>query len=101
MIGFCPSERPSEAPLSIVIHPRKVSLCFLFGVHLPDPHHILAGSGNRVRHLRIENDETQRPEVRALVDAAIARCARPFESPGAGRVIVRAISKNRRPRRPS
>ncbi len=102
VIGFGPSERPSEAVISIAIYPRKVSLCFLWGVHLPDPRRVLAGSGNRVRHVRIEDAATlKKPEVRALVRAAVARASKPFDRHGPGRLIVRAISKNRRPRRPA
>ena len=45
VIGFCPTERPSEAIFSIVLYPRYVSLCFLQGAGLPDPANRLHGSG--------------------------------------------------------
>ena len=81
VIGFGPSERPSEAVISIAIYPRKVSLCFLWGVHLPDPRRVLAGSGNRVRHVRIEDAATlKKPEVCALVRAAVARASKTVRS---------------------
>jgi hypothetical protein len=37
VIGFSPSERPSEAIFSIVLPPRRVTLCFLQGAGLTDP----------------------------------------------------------------
>src|ERR1700730_6448148 len=37
VIGFSPTERPSEAIFSIVLPPGRVTLCFLQGAGLPDP----------------------------------------------------------------
>jgi hypothetical protein len=50
-IGFGPSERASEAIISIALYPRWVTLFFLHGVRLRDPKKILQGSGTRVRHI--------------------------------------------------
>jgi hypothetical protein len=101
VVGFGPSERPSEALFSIVIHPKKVSICFLWGVRLSDPNGLLAGSGNQVRHIRLENAATLKKRgVRALITAAIDDAGDPFDPAQPGETIVRAISKNRRPRRP-
>ena len=44
VVGFGPTGRPSEAPFSIVIYPRWVTLCFLDGADLPDPGGLLRGS---------------------------------------------------------
>jgi hypothetical protein len=102
VVGFGPTERPSEAVFSIVIHPRKVSLCFLWGVYLRDPDGLLAGSGRQVRHIRLENAATlDKPAVRALIAAAIEATGNKFEGTRPGCIIIRAISKNRRPRRPT
>jgi hypothetical protein len=101
VVGFGPSERPSEALFSIVIHPKKVSICFLWGVRLADPDGLLAGSGNQVRHIRLENAATLKKRgVRALITAAIDDAGDPFDPAQPGKTIVRAISKNRRPRHP-
>src|SRR5690349_3158136 len=54
VIGFGPTERPSEAVFSIAIYPNHVSLCFLQGAKLPNPHPLLKGGGNLVRHIRLE-----------------------------------------------
>src|SRR5262245_2582309 len=50
VIGFAPSRRPSEAVLSVAVYATHVSVCFLFGARMSDPHRVLLGSGNRVRH---------------------------------------------------
>ena len=46
VIGFSPTERPSQAIFSIALFARGVSLCFLqAGPTLPDPEKLLKGSG--------------------------------------------------------
>jgi len=100
VVGFGPSERPSAALFSIAIYPQKVSLCFLYGAHLEDPEGLLQGGGNQVRHIRIEDDKTlDKRAVRALISRAVEWAGNPFRGGGRGPTIVRAISKNRRPRR--
>jgi hypothetical protein len=54
VIGFSPSARPSDAILSIVVFPKRVSVCFIQGKHLPDPHKVLQGDGNQVRFIRLD-----------------------------------------------
>src|SRR5258706_13376494 len=54
VVGFCPSERASDAVLSLVFTPRWLTLCFLQnGPKLPDPSGLLRGSGKRVRSTRL------------------------------------------------
>lgn len=102
VVGFGPTERPSEALFSIAIYPQKVSLCFLWGAHLPDPDGLLRGGGRQVRHVRLENARTIKSRgVRALIDAAIDDAGNPFDASRRGRIMIRAISKNQRPRRPA
>jgi len=56
VIGFCPTEHPSEAIFSIAMSPRRVSLCFLQkGPKLSDPERLLRGSGKQVRHIRLDS----------------------------------------------
>jgi hypothetical protein len=100
VIGYCPTERPSDAILSIVLNPRYVSICFIQGKHLPDPTRVLRGSGNQVRTIRLEGAHTlDEPAVRDLVDAAIEHGVN-LPVTGRGRLIIRSISKKQRPRRP-
>src|SRR6516162_1811158 len=49
VIGFSPTERPSDAIFSVVLYPRWVTLCFLQGAEVPDRHGLLKGKGNIVR----------------------------------------------------
>jgi len=99
VIGFSPTERPSDAILSLVIFPRRVSVCFIQGKHLPDPHRVLVGDGSQVRFIQLDADAAilDTTAIRALVSEAIAFGETPFA--GRGRLVVRAISKKQRPRR--
>lgn len=101
VVGFCPSERASDAVLSVVFTPRWITLCFLQnGPMLSDPHGLLRGSGKRVRSIRLESagDLDGRP-VRALITEALARARVPIEGKR-GRIVIRSISAKQRPRRP-
>ena len=99
VIGFSPTERPSDAILSLVIFPKRVSVCFLQGKHLPDPQRVLVGAGNQVRFIRLDEDAAilDTAPLRALVAEAIAFGETPFR--GKGRLVIRAIMKKQRPRR--
>ena len=102
VVGFGPNEqRPSEALFSVVIYPRHVSLCFLYGAELDDPQKILQGSGNQVRHIRLEDANTlDQPEVRALIAQAITASDTPFKRTGRRKVVIRMASAKQRSRRP-
>ena len=101
VMGFGPTERPSEAFLSIVVYPRWVTLCFLQGVKLPDPRKILEGSGKQVRHLRLENAKTlEEPAIKILISEAVAQASKPLSGKGPGPIIIRLVSAKQRPRRP-
>ncbi len=102
VIGFGPTERPSEAIFSIALHARGVSLCFLqAGPRLPDPGKLLRGSGSKVRHIRLEGAPVlDRPAVKALISHALKRAAVPFDPSASGRLIIKSVSAKQRPRRP-
>ena len=102
VIGFSPTERPSEAIFSIVLFPQWVTLCFLQGKGLPDPKKILQGEGNLVRHIRLPSPDTlDDPAVVAVMQAAATRAKVPFDSACKHRLIIRSISAKQRPRRPA
>ena len=102
VIGFSPTDRPSQAIFSIALFARGVSLCFLQGgPSLPDPEKLLKGSGKKVRHIRLENATVlDRPAVRTLMSEAIKRAAVPFDAKATGRLIIKSVSAKQRPRRP-
>ena len=100
VIGFSPTERPSHAICSLAANAKGISLFFLWGKTLPDPHKILKGSGNQVRSVRLEDAAPfQRPEIEALIQAAIGQSRTPFPESGRGATIVQSISPKQRPRR--
>jgi hypothetical protein len=102
VIGFGPNERPSDALFSIVVYPRHVSLCFLQGATLVDPQKLLQGSGNQVRHIRLEDASAlDRPDVRVLMSQAVKSSDVPMDPKRRRKLIIRAISAKQRPRRPS
>jgi len=102
VIGFGPTERASEAIFSIVLYPRWVTLFFLQGAGLPDPHRLLKGKGKVVRHLVLEEaEDLDRPPVEELIAQALARARRPMDGTGPGRMVIKSISPRQRPRRPT
>jgi len=99
VIGYGPSERPSEAILSIAAAANGVGLAFLHGATLPDPHNLLVGSGKQNRFLRFESaSKLSEPDVEALIAAAVAQSKVPFAKTR-GKLIIRSISAKQRPRR--
>ena len=100
VIGYSPTERPSDSIMSIAARANGVGLCFIHGAGLPDPAKILQGSGKQTRFVRVASAEVlARPDMKALVAAATARARTPFPPAGRGRLIVRSVSAKQRPRR--
>ena len=100
VIGYGSTERPSDAIVSMAAGANGVGLCFIHGASLPDPHKLLLGSGNQTRFIRLESvDVLARPEVKALIAAAIARAKTPLPASGRSRLIIRSVSAKQRPRR--
>ena len=102
-IGFCPTQRTSEAIFSIAVYPKWVSLFFLQANRgLPDPENLLQGSGNIARHIRLPKAATlDEPAVKALMLEAAARAIVPFDPNGAHQLIIKSVSAKQRPRRPA
>jgi hypothetical protein len=100
VIGYSPTERPSDSIVSIAAAANGVGLAFYRGATLPDPHHILLGSGSQNRFVRLQSAATlARPEVEALIAVAIAQNRVPLPVSGRGKVIIRSISAKQKPRR--
>jgi Domain of unknown function (DU1801) len=100
VIGYCSTERPSDCIVSIAADANGVGLSFYYGATLPDPHKILHGQGSQNRFLRLESAATlSRPEVEALIAAAVAQSKTPLKPGHKSKLIIRSISAKQRPRR--
>lgn len=98
VIGYGPTERPSDAVLSLAARAGGLSLCFIQGATLPDPAGALQGSGKQTRFIRLASAaDLKQPVVEALITTALAR-AKPLPS-GRTRLIIRSVSAQQRPRR--
>jgi hypothetical protein len=99
VIGYSPTERPSDTICSIAAAANGVGLAFYHGADLPDPHKILQGSGSQNRFVRLDSAAMlERPEVDALISAAM-KLTKPLPASGKGKLIIRSISAKQRPRR--
>ena len=102
VVGFCLSERASEALFSIALYPRWINLFFLQGKDLRDPHKLLKGSGNQVRSIQLEGAGTlDDPAVVELIEQALERAGATIDPKRARRMEIRAIAPKQRPRRPA
>ncbi len=102
VLGYGPTERPSDCIVSMAAAANGVGLCLIRGASLPDPNKILLGSGKQSRFIRIESvDVLALPEVEALLAAASALSKTPWRTSGRGTLIIRSVSAKQRPRRRS
>ena len=102
VIGFGPTEKPSEAVFSLVVLPTRMTLCFLQGKKVPDPGKLLQGSGNLVRNFRLAApSDLNRADLREVMAAAMESARVPFDPRADGKLIIRSISAKQRPRRPA
>ena len=100
-IGFGPTERASEAILSVAVYPRGVSLYFMYGRSLADPKKLLQGEGNQGAFIRIDDPKVLNdPDVSALLDAATKQGKPPLPEKRRGYTVIKSISAKQRPRRP-
>lgn len=99
VIGFGPTQRASDAILSLAAYARGINLCFLQrGPELPDPTSILRGTGKVVRNIALGAvEDLDRPDVVALIDAAVAGSS--MVAAGGGGLIIKSVSAKQRPRR--
>jgi len=100
-IGFGPTERTSDAILSLAVYARGVNLYFLYGASLPDRDGLLEGNGSQGRFMRLTSAaQLDEPKVAALIGVAAAHGRVPMAPSGRGHTIVKSVSAKQRPRRP-
>ena len=98
VIGYSPTDRPSDSIVSIAAAANGVGLCFIRGASLPDPKKVLLGSGKQTRFIRLESAGVlDRPEVEALLAAAASIADVPLDAKGRGKLIIRSVSAKQRP----
>ena len=101
VIGFAPTERASDAVLSIAAYPRWVNLYFLTGALLSDPDKLLKGDGKIVRYIRMESaPDLDRPAIRRLIKEALRTAEVPFDPAASDKLVIRAVSTRQRARLP-
>jgi len=100
VIGYSSTVRPSDCVVAIAAAASGVGLALYRGATLPDPHQILLGSGRQNRFVRLDSAAAiRRPEVQALIDAAVSQARAPLPRRGKGRLIIRSVSAKQRPRK--
>lgn len=100
-IGFGPNERSSDAILSLALWPRWVSLFFLQGAGLDDPHGLLRGSGKRARHVVLDAAQVlDEAPIRKLIAEALSTARVGLQPSGRGSIVIKSVSAKQRARRP-
>src|SRR6476659_4284417 len=68
VIGYSPTERPSDSIVSLTGGASGIGLCFIHGARLRDPKKLLLGSGSQTRFIRLPSaDVLSEPDVEALL----------------------------------
>jgi hypothetical protein len=100
VIGFCSTDRPKDCIVSLAANSKGVGLSFYWGASLPDPQHLLRGSGTQNRFIRLPTPTTLLdPKVAALITAATSQGKVPLPETGRAVTIIKSISAKQRPRR--
>jgi hypothetical protein len=101
-IGFAPSERASEAIVSIAIYPKWINLFLLQARGLDDPDKMLKGNGSVARHIVLESPAMLAdPRVEALLAQALMKAKMPIDPESPGKLVITSIAAKQRPRRPT
>lgn len=100
VIGYSPTERPSDYIVSLAASAKGVSLSFNRGAELSDPGGVLLGSGKVNRFIRLTSEETlKETAVFEMFDRACLLSAVPRPWSSGGKLVIRSISEKQRPRR--
>jgi len=100
-IGYGSAQKYSSPIVSLLAYPRWVTLFFLQGAALDDPHSLLQGKGSRVRSIRLASADTlDDPRVGALLEQALRRERAAFAAAPKLRPYVQSVAAARRPRTP-
>jgi hypothetical protein len=79
---FSISEKLGDAFCMLPIYTNHLNLGFNKGTRLKDPHGLLTGTGNLIRHIDVKNPADYRnPKVKALIKEAIAFAIKDMDKP--------------------
>ena len=99
VISYSPTERGYEAPCSLALRPDGAKLHFGQGARLSksDPKKLLQGSGKTVRHVDLNSTaDLDRPEIEALIAAALKLSDVHLDSGARSSVISKADEQKQR-----
>lgn len=89
---FSVSDKLGDAFCMIPIYSNHLNLGFNKGTKLKDPHGLLTGTGNLIRHIDIHKPSDYRnPKVKALIKEALTFAIKDMDKPT--KVIGKTISK--------
>ena len=101
VFGIAPSEKTREAFISIAAYPRWITLFFLHGATLTDPHQLLQGAGTQVRGIRLKAAaDFDEPDTRALIVQACACVAQDLGKAPPMQTVIKLVATKQRARRP-
>lgn len=102
VFAISPSERTSDAFLSVAGYPRWVTLFSINGANLHDPGGLLEGTGKQVRGIRLAHPEDlARSDVEALIVQAVRPHAAALLAAPALTTLVKSVAAKQRARRPA
>lgn len=89
---FCISEKLSDAFCMLPIYTNHLNLGFNKGTLLKDPHKLLTGTGNLIRHIDIKSkDDYRNLKVKALIKEAFDFAIKDMDKPT--KTVGKTISK--------
>src|SRR5678815_332164 len=84
-ICYSPTERTSDVVFSLAVYARGLNLYFMYGRSLPDPDHLLQGSGRQGAFIRLDSvEKLDDPKVISLIERAVKRQRPTFAPKGRG-----------------
>lgn len=100
VLGYSPTERPSEYIVSLAASAKGVSLSFNRGAELADPDGVLLGSSKVNRFIRLPSaSKLEEPAVDQMIERACCLNQTPRPWQGGDKLVIRGISAKQRPRR--
>lgn len=103
VMAFSSTTTVGDVICSIALYPRWITLFFMHGAKLRDPHKLLKGSGTKIRHIVLEDGVKtfDKPEVRVLLEQAWHAAPRLPVGKKPPVTVIKSVSAKQRPRRPA